>query len=96
MHLLKTDFMFSVQGKLTFILFLLKILWNSLSFGKCLFTKFKNRFAPFVLKYLLNGGLNYTIFRRLFFVSCCLFYTPVSSIRAHCLLRRLLIKYLFI
>ena len=50
-------------------MFLLKILLNLLSLGKCLSINARNAFATFVVTLMLKGGLNRVMFFSLFFFS---------------------------
>ena len=68
--------------QLTFIVFLLKILFNFLSMGKCLSINERNIFATFVATLMLKGGLNQVIFRSLvLFFSLLLFLHVLSDCR---------------
>ena len=63
-------------------MFLLKILLNFLSLGKCLSINERNVFATFVATLMLKGGLNQVIFRFLvLFFSLLLFVHVLSNCR---------------
>ena len=63
-------------------MFLLKILLNFLSLGKCLSINERNVFATFVATLMLKGGLNQVIFRFLvLFFSLFLFVHVLSNCR---------------
>ena len=63
-------------------MFLLKILLNFLSLGKCLSINERNVFATFVATFMLKGGLNLVMFRFLvLFFSLLLFVNVLSNCR---------------
>ena len=50
--------MFCMQEQLTLTVFLLKIAWSLLDFGKSWYNRFKDRLTILVEIFLLKGGLN--------------------------------------
>ena len=66
------DLIFGMQLHLTFILFLLEILWNLRSPGKYLSNRLRKYLPIFVATFLLKGGLTYV----LFLFRCSLFACP--------------------
>ena len=66
------DLIFGMQLHLTFILFLLEILWNLRSPGKYLSNRLRKYLPIFVATFLLKGGLTYVMF----LFRCSLFACP--------------------
>ena len=53
-----SDLVFGMQLQLTFILFLLKVLWSLCSRGKCLENTLRKYLPILLVALLLKGGLN--------------------------------------